>query len=592
MDSLTIKLTHHRLWIRYHIQCAEHCELVAKYALSAFVRKVDALIAMMPHCYDDVSKELHKLRLQICTEFDAMAKQYVQHRRHLMYSVPTKYSKRCNPGTVRFLNCQRRRLYFAAAKWNRKLDHLRSSCLDDGNNVVDLNRWMNKLKVPFKTLTASPHNHSNNHSSPGYGSHGTPRSHTVQNEAMDLNHLESQQNGRNLTQHDRNHREEPGDMKENDTNHMEREGNREEIEHGMTSMVEGSDSNGMMNGNGNGMNGMMNKMSDLEVAPFDNPHHQQRQESTSKEAMASTTSDSDTISEGQPQHSGPIPMSQQVTEEKVEDATHCGNGGKLKKKRPSHMSPEHRKIRETTFMVDFQCMFEDAVPSHLIHRWSNVPVDGDCETKSEEMWADPMANPISMTDGHRHCDYETAHKSAPGFGSGFDSESGMGSVTGGTRGRRGTSTPMDPFESGSKGNGLGIRNVMNDMNSIHAMNGNGMMNGSTFRTLHCPSLHDVDVDHLKRESLFLASACPQISGVGAQHSHYAHLNLPQCKNSTVIPIFINEPSSIIAYTLSSLEYHCQMSNIPVTEVMKCRDTGRPSVPELEKRCVKNVENGF
>ena len=89
------------------------------------------------------------------------------------------------------------------------------------------------------------------------------------------------------------------------------------------------------------------------------------------------------------------------------------------------------------------------------------------------------------------------------------------------------------------------------------------------------SLNVADLERVKRESLFLLS------------SHYEensdiHLNLYKCRNKQAIPIFINEPSTIIAYTLSSLEYHCAMNNIATEKIRSCRQRGEPTVDELEE----------
>eukprot|EP01083_Nonionella_stella_P182814 658806_1 len=98
------------------------------------------------------------------------------------------------------------------------------------------------------------------------------------------------------------------------------------------------------------------------------------------------------------------------------------------------------------------------------------------------------------------------------------------------------------------------------------------------------SLADVDFDRLKQESLFLVAACTAAENSSEIGSNpcYAHLNLPQCFENTVIPIYIDEPSAIIAYTLCSLEYHCVLNNIATQQVRSCRQRGDPSVQVLEK----------
>merc|ERR1712129_63992 len=97
------------------------------------------------------------------------------------------------------------------------------------------------------------------------------------------------------------------------------------------------------------------------------------------------------------------------------------------------------------------------------------------------------------------------------------------------------------------------------------------------------SLNDVDLERLKQESLFLSTACTETNkkcDIGSNAS-YAHLNLAHCLKDKVIPIFIDEPSAIIAYTLSSLEYHCVLNGIPTERVRGCRHAGVPSVDDLE-----------
>merc|ERR1712228_536267 len=75
------------------------------------------------------------------------------------------------------------------------------------------------------------------------------------------------------------------------------------------------------------------------------------------------------------------------------------------------------------------------------------------------------------------------------------------------------------------------------------------------------------------ESLFLVAA--------GNNACYAHLNLNVCFEGSVIPIYTDEPSAIIAYTLSSLEYQCVMNAIPTERVRGCRQRGDPSISELE-----------
>ena len=59
-------------------------------------------------------------------------------------------------------------------------------------------------------------------------------------------------------------------------------------------------------------------------------------------------------------------------------------------------------------------------------------------------------------------------------------------------------------------------------------------------------------------TLFLLSSYQQNGDI--------NLNLNKCPNDKVIPIFIHEPSTIIAYTLSSLENHANINNAATEKI--------------------------
>lgn len=88
-------------------------------------------------------------------------------------------------------------------------------------------------------------------------------------------------------------------------------------------------------------------------------------------------------------------------------------------------------------------------------------------------------------------------------------------------------------------------------------------------------------DRLLKESSFLTAYNTD------NVEYYAHFNLPSGFNGTIIPVFLKEPSSIIAYTLSSLEYQCVMYGLQ-TSVRSCRERGEPSVLDLEKKVLEKM----
>ena len=59
--------------------------------------------------------------------------------------------------------------------------------------------------------------------------------------------------------------------------------------------------------------------------------------------------------------------------------------------------------------------------------------------------------------------------------------------------------------------------------------------------------------------------------------------LPQCFGGGLLPVYLLKPSSIIAYTLSSLDYHCLTNNVSVEEMRSCRSNNNPSIQELESK---------
>ena len=62
---------------------------------------------------------------------------------------------------------------------------------------------------------------------------------------------------------------------------------------------------------------------------------------------------------------------------------------------------------------------------------------------------------------------------------------------------------------------------------------------------------------------------------------HGNLALPLSFDGRIFPVHCHEPSSLIAYTLSSLEYHPKMSDVPTQDIPSCR--GQPTLREIENR---------
>ena len=64
---------------------------------------------------------------------------------------------------------------------------------------------------------------------------------------------------------------------------------------------------------------------------------------------------------------------------------------------------------------------------------------------------------------------------------------------------------------------------------------------------------------------------------------HGHFNLPLGYLGRVLPIYQNEPASLIAYTLGSLEYNSLNYQISVEEMRSCRDRGIPTIDDIEHK---------
>merc|ERR1719204_654257 len=69
---------------------------------------------------------------------------------------------------------------------------------------------------------------------------------------------------------------------------------------------------------------------------------------------------------------------------------------------------------------------------------------------------------------------------------------------------------------------------------------------------------------------------------------YGCLNLPRCFGGRIIPVFGNEPASVIAYSLCSVEFLAQVNDIPTSQVRSCRANNTPTLPELENLISKKI----
>ncbi|ETO00116.1 hypothetical protein RFI_37343, partial [Reticulomyxa filosa] len=62
-----------------------------------------------------------------------------------------------------------------------------------------------------------------------------------------------------------------------------------------------------------------------------------------------------------------------------------------------------------------------------------------------------------------------------------------------------------------------------------------------------------------------------------------NFGLQTCFDGKTLPVYRNEPSSLIAYTLSSLEYHCRLMNIKSEEIRSCLERNVPAFQELHNK---------
>jgi len=68
------------------------------------------------------------------------------------------------------------------------------------------------------------------------------------------------------------------------------------------------------------------------------------------------------------------------------------------------------------------------------------------------------------------------------------------------------------------------------------------------------------------------------------------LNLPKCFKGKIIPVFGNEPASLIAYSLCSVEFLAQVNNIPTSQVRSCRANNTPTLQELEAKITSKIND--
>ncbi len=96
-----------------------------------------------------------------------------------------------------------------------------------------------------------------------------------------------------------------------------------------------------------------------------------------------------------------------------------------------------------------------------------------------------------------------------------------------------------------------------------------------------PTLNDVDMQRLKAESLFLVSTTESSVDIGGT------LEFAQCLHDQIIRShLLRWAQRNHAYALSSLEYHCLVSNIATDKVRPCRQRVQPSIGELEAMLVE------
>ncbi|ETO16324.1 FYVE-type zinc finger-containing protein [Reticulomyxa filosa] len=80
-----------------------------------------------------------------------------------------------------------------------------------------------------------------------------------------------------------------------------------------------------------------------------------------------------------------------------------------------------------------------------------------------------------------------------------------------------------------------------------------------------------DVRRLVQEAAFL------------KDPYRGNFGLLLCFNNQTVPVYQNEPSSLIAYTLSSLEYNCRLAHVKSEEIRSCLERKVPTFEELQNK---------
>ena len=571
---------------------------------------------------DVIIKDLEKLRVEVKEECEKIATQFQDHRNYLhdhfkpqlaAHQVGGKKgkSKIRNPGTIAFLNRKRYHLYRIASEWNSVLDGLHSCYFEPKNESQtesdNANRWMKKFKAPFKTLRSGTSRKGTNLvQGDNAKHHEKERDRDRASGGYGVVEDGNSQSLRRSTSHDHESRDNGADVDEPVDDELLNAALQEVDEQIAIANAAHQASKAQTSDLGSPSTSSSDIAAE-DIANIDDVDVDGSAAAPGSSAAASTTgtttntpvSASD-MPKGSPSHphengngdlntlSIPKPLQKRSSSESDQPMM-------------STITPRTRNVQ---FMVDFNSMFDDESAVH------KHPPQHSPSRKSPEISL-KMPSTINMTP--------TMELIASDEEKGVDCNSPILALPVAAEALRGDMSPSKsqplppsatelrseitdtPYLASSPAlapqsqaaqqrispSGTASTEDLRSPSIPTALFPNtSTSNVQIPSSMKHPKLSEVDLDRLKEESLFLVSACTEDSGDVGADPNYAHLNLPKCMNNTVIPIYVDEPSAIIAYTLSSLEYHCQMANIPTKDVRSCRQRAVPSVAELENRVME------